>query len=86
MFWNKNNKKEQNITQDKKYDLRLNIERQASVNIIKLGCSHYKSDTDVLQTALSLGLRIMEDLSTYEANYIREVNGRQTIVKLPNHI
>lgn len=86
MFWNKNNKKEQNITQDKKYDLRLNIERQASVNIIKLSCSYYKSDADVLQTALSLGLRIMEDLSTYEANYIREVNGRQTIIKLPNNI
>jgi hypothetical protein len=82
MFWNK--KKEELETQNKSYNLDLNIERQAIVNIIKLNCNAYKNDSAVLQTALCLGLSIMEDLATHEANYIKEVGSKRTYFKLPS--
>lgn len=83
MFWNKKSK-ENNKDSNKNFDLKLNVQRQATVNIIKLNCPHYKTDGQVLQTALCLGLNMMEDLATYQAEYIKIEDGKQSTLVLPS--
>jgi hypothetical protein len=78
MFWNK---KQPNT--DKLYNLKLNLDKQASVNIIKLQCPHYMTESHILQTALCLGLKVIEDLGTHQADYYEIENNRRTQIILP---
>ncbi len=81
MFWNKKNSI---VNQNKTFDLNLDINKQAIINIIKLGCPYYINDSEVLQNALTLGLKIMEDLATQQAEYKKVENNKTVNIVLPN--
>jgi hypothetical protein len=83
MFWNK---KKQETSADKLYNLRLNLDKQAAVNIIRLQCPNYTSESQILETALCLGLKIMEDLGTHQAEYHKIENNRKTQIVLPSQL
>lgn len=77
MFWNNKKKKEVELLPDNVngFDLYINEERQAILNIIRLNLSKHKSDKEILQIALIIGLQIMEETVTHQAVYLKQVDG-----------
>jgi hypothetical protein len=76
MFWHNKKKESDNLPSNiKGFDLYINEERQAILNIIRLNLSKYKTDKEILQAALIIGLQIMEETATHQAIYLKKVDG-----------
>lgn len=76
MFWHNKKKKIENLPDNVKgFDLYINEERQAIINIIGLNLSKHKSDKEILQAALIIGLQVMEETVTHQAIYLKQVDG-----------
>lgn len=77
MFWhNKKKKKIEDLPDNiKGFDLYINEERQAIINIIRLNLSKHKSDKEILQAAIIIGLQVLEETVTHQATYLKQVDG-----------
>lgn len=75
MFWNtKKNNNESLPDNVKGFDLYINQERQAIINIIKLNLKKHKTDKEILQSALLIGLSLMEETVTHQATFYKKVD------------